>query len=92
MRSFLIILGFCLLVVGCSSKSTMKKYSQDTYEISVVDDNSFDSLNDMQTRALNEAHDYCAKEGKKYDFLSQRVQQARTAAESVEVALFFRCK
>ena len=92
MRSFLIMLGFWLLILGCSSKSTMKKYNQGTYEILLVDDNGFDSLSDMQIKAVNEAHNYCAKEGKKYVFVSKRVQPARTAVESAEVALYFKCK
>lgn len=92
MRIFFIMLGFGLLILGCSSKSTMKKYNHGTYEILVVDDNGFDSLSDIQNKAVNEAHTYCAKEGKKYVFISQRVKPIRTAADSIEVSLYFRCK
>ncbi len=92
MRSFLIILGFWLLILGCSSKSTMKKYNQGTYEILVVDDNGFDSLIDMQNKAVNEAHNYCTNEGKKYVFVSQRIKPVRTAADATEVSLYFKCK
>jgi hypothetical protein len=92
MRSFSVVLSFSLLVVGCSSKSIIREYSQETYAITVVADNSFDSLDDMQTKALNEAHTHCAEKSKKYVFLSQQIKPVRTAADSEEVNLYFRCK
>lgn len=92
MRNFLILLGFVFLLVGCSSKTIIKEYSQETYEVLIVEDNSFDSLSDMQTKALNEAVDHCAREGKNYEFINQRIQPERTALDSQQVSLFFRCK
>ena len=92
MKSFLVMLSFSLLIIGCSSKSIIREYSQETYAVTVIADNSFDSLDDMQTKALNEAQAHCAKKGMEYLFLSQQVKPVRTAADSVEVNLYFRCK
>ena len=92
MKSFLVMLSFSLLVVGCSSKSIIREYSQETYAVTVIADNSFDTLEDMQTKAFNDAHAHCAEKGKEYIFLSQQVKAVRTAADSVEINLYFRCK
>jgi len=92
MRNIIIATAIVLLMVGCSSKSTIKKYSHGTYEILVVDDNDIDSLGDMQIQALDEAHNFCAKSGKKYVFVTQRIQEARTAIQPREVDLYFKCE
>ncbi len=92
MKSFLVILIFSLLVIGCSSKSIIREYSQETYAVTVTGGFSFDSLNDMQTKALNQAQAHCNIKGMEYVFLSQQVKPVRTATDSVEINVYFRCK
>lgn len=91
MKNFLFIVGLSLLVVGCSSKSTVMDTGTDTHEILLVGDTGFTSLSDMQIKAVNDAHKYCAKKGKQYVFVSKRVQPTAFAVFP-EVDLFFKCK
>jgi len=69
MRKWLFLV-LCLGLVGCASNSGVIPMGQDTYMVSCQAATGFSGSGDLKARALQEASQFCTKQGKKLQVIS----------------------